>query len=142
MTYSIMLYSSNWALSLLTVPMVSVLKNLGPIAITLSESVADNKALSSGVLLSMLILFFGRSALAPPWPLGPRSSAAPRAHNPRAPGLTAPPCPSSPKPASSASCTILLHVNPGRWPRAASRPHVNPGLHLRAPPPRVHLHYI
>jgi len=58
-TYSIMLWTSNVALSLLTVPMVSVLKNLGPIAITLVESYTDNAPLSSEVLASMLMLMLG-----------------------------------------------------------------------------------
>ncbi len=59
-TYSIMLWTSNVALSLLTVPMVSVLKNLGPIAITLVESYIDKASLSAEVLSSMLMLMLGR----------------------------------------------------------------------------------
>mmetsp|Transcript_2059 Transcript_2059/g.5381 ORF Transcript_2059/g.5381 Transcript_2059/m.5381 type:complete len:334 (-) Transcript_2059:64-1065(-) len=58
-TYSVMLYSSNWALALLTVPMVSVLKNLGPIFITLMESVTDNKPISLPSIVSMAMLLFG-----------------------------------------------------------------------------------
>jgi len=58
-TYSIMLYSSNWALSLLTVPMVSVLKNIGPVVITLFEAWMESKPVSAGVLLSLLMLVSG-----------------------------------------------------------------------------------
>lgn len=58
-TYSLMLYSSNWALSLLTVPMVSVLKNLGPIAITMHEAVSDHRPVSAGVMAAMAMLLVG-----------------------------------------------------------------------------------
>ncbi|EKX38975.1 hypothetical protein GUITHDRAFT_143790 [Guillardia theta CCMP2712] len=58
-TYSIMLYSSNWALSLLTVPMVSVLKNIGPVVITLFESWTEGKEVSISVFLSLLMLVSG-----------------------------------------------------------------------------------
>jgi len=58
-TYSIMLWTSNLALASLTVPMVSVLKNLGPIFITLIESRTDKIPLSTEVLCSMLMLTLG-----------------------------------------------------------------------------------
>jgi len=58
-TYTVMLYSSNYALSLLTVPMVSVLKNLGPILITVTEAYMDEKTLSRYTLISMVMLVLG-----------------------------------------------------------------------------------
>jgi len=58
-TYTIMLYSSNYALSLLSVPMVSVLKNLGPILITVTESWMDKHPLSTWTLVSMGMLVLG-----------------------------------------------------------------------------------
>lgn len=58
-TYTIMLWTSNVSLSLLTVPMVSVLKNLGPIAITLVEAYTDNAPISTEVLSSMIMLTLG-----------------------------------------------------------------------------------
>eukprot|EP00286_Rhodomonas_abbreviata_P026101 CAMPEP_0181296328 /NCGR_PEP_ID=MMETSP1101-20121128/4645_1 /TAXON_ID=46948 /ORGANISM="Rhodomonas abbreviata, Strain Caron Lab Isolate" /LENGTH=248 /DNA_ID=CAMNT_0023401185 /DNA_START=171 /DNA_END=914 /DNA_ORIENTATION=+ len=54
-----MLWTSNLALASLTVPMVSVLKNLGPIFITLIESRTDKIPLSTEVLCSMLMLTLG-----------------------------------------------------------------------------------
>mmetsp|Transcript_9885 Transcript_9885/g.24204 ORF Transcript_9885/g.24204 Transcript_9885/m.24204 type:complete len:487 (-) Transcript_9885:2-1462(-) len=59
LTYSLMLYSSNLALASLSVPMVSVLKNLGPIFITLLESYTDQRRISPNLWLSMLMLFMG-----------------------------------------------------------------------------------
>lgn len=59
LTYSAMLYSSNCALELLTVPMVSVLKNIGPILITMLESWTDGKDISAGIWLSMAMLILG-----------------------------------------------------------------------------------
>lgn len=58
-TYSVMLYSSNCALELLTVPMVSVLKNVGPILITLVEAYTDGKPVTYGLVLSMCMLVLG-----------------------------------------------------------------------------------
>lgn len=55
-TYTVMLYSSNWGLSVLTVPMVSVLKNIGPILITLTESYRESMPLSKRTLLAMVMM--------------------------------------------------------------------------------------
>ena len=58
-TYSVMLYSSNYALSLLSVPMISVLKNIGPILITVVESLTDGLPVSGGLVVSMVMLILG-----------------------------------------------------------------------------------
>ena len=58
-TYTVMLYSSNYGLSVLTVPMVSVLKNLGPILITVTESYQEGSRLSKSTLFSMMMLLMG-----------------------------------------------------------------------------------
>jgi hypothetical protein len=63
------------ALALSQVPMVSVLKNIGPILITILESWTDGKQISSGIWLSMAMLILG---LSPPVPLPlPRSPFLP-----------------------------------------------------------------
>ena len=58
-TYSVMLYSSNCALGPLSVPMISVLKNIGPILITVVEAKTEAKPLSWGLILSMVMLVSG-----------------------------------------------------------------------------------
>jgi hypothetical protein len=59
--------------------MVSVLKNIGPILITILESWTDGKQISSGIWLSMAMLILG---LSPPVPLPLPRFAAPLHLNP------------------------------------------------------------
>lgn len=58
-TFSIMLYTSNWSLSLLTVPTITALKNVGPIFITIVEAFQGEHRLRPRLVVASLLLLQG-----------------------------------------------------------------------------------